>query len=229
MCHYHWYHVPPLPLISYWPGSGSVAKIGFHERPVSVGPENLAPVYLHQSSAVEMTPANWYGWASLKKDVYWGNVNAKVILAISLPTSTPLPLPQATPLSDASSTNHLIWMMWLLFVPSVCREGSWWENQKVAMGTDFLLTLLLPISLTLLALVLLLLFWADALGSLRTAFLSPGLAPKVPHSPRARLGAGLCVSTRLLSWLPMESSYPVWTPGERLVLYGSLNNLMWLP
>lgn len=187
MCHYHWYRVPPLPSISYRPGVWvCVAKnCGFPWKASQCRTWELRAPVPTRALQVEMTPANPVWMSLLEKDVYWGNVNAKVILAISLPTSNPSTLTPGHPhFPSASSTNHLMWMMWL-FVQPVDGRGLV-RSQRVAMGTDFLLTLL---CLSLLLALGFALFWAG--GSRIPQNCIPQPRPGSPgSSPAPDLGLG---------------------------------------
>lgn len=213
MSHYpHSCHRYPTGLES---GSVWPTIVASHERPVSVGPENLGPLYLPELCKLKWLLQTQYGWASLKKMCTEEMWMPKWSLPSPSPPPTPLPLPQATP-TFLVPPSLIIWCGWCGCLFSQWMGEGWWEVKEWLWGQT---------SSSLSSACLSSLPWVlpcseqVALGSLRTAFLSPGLAPLGPHQPQTLGWAGtLCqYETTFLAPNGVILSC-VWTPGEETCL-----------
>lgn len=154
-------------------------------------------------------------------------VIAKGILAISLPTSHPsTPTPGYPHIPSASITNHLTWMIWL-FAQPVDGRGLV-RSQRVAMGTDLLLTFLclsLPLALGFA------LFWEG--GSWTPQNYIPQPRPGSPgSSPAPDLGLGRH-SVSIRDYFPgSQWSHPILCVNPRrgdLFIGTECLTQMWLP
>ena len=208
----------PHPCHRYPTGmeSGSVwpTVVASHERPVSVGPENLGPLYPPELGKLKWLLQTQCGWASLKKMCTEEMCDCQSD-PCHLPPHLPPPSPQATPIFLVPP-SLIIWCGWYGCLLSQRMGEGWWEVREWLWGQ----TSSSPSSAFLSSLP-----WVlhcsekMALGPLRTAFLSPGLAPLGPHQPQTLGWAGtLCqYETTFLAPNGVILSC-VWTPGEETCL-----------